>query len=92
MRHKASKEATIEGIKALGLTPFVKDEMFSTPGVTGASSPISSEKILSFAWEKLDVMLSAIASCKCNVIDMGHMGYTAQRRFVTEGISALGPL
>jgi alanine-glyoxylate transaminase/serine-glyoxylate transaminase/serine-pyruvate transaminase len=90
-RHLASKEATIEGIKAMGLKLFVKDQAFSAPTVTAVYSPVSPEKIIDFAWEKLGVMLAGSwGPLKGKVIRIGHMGYTAQRRFVAEGIAALG--
>jgi len=90
-RHLASKEATIEGIKAMGLKLFVKDQAFSAPTVTAVYSPVSPEKIIDFAWEKLGVMLAGSwGPLKDKVIRIGHMGYTAQRRFVAEGIAALG--
>jgi alanine-glyoxylate transaminase/serine-glyoxylate transaminase/serine-pyruvate transaminase len=90
-RHLASKEATIEGVKAMGLKLFVKDQAFSAPTVTAVYSPISPEKIINFAWEKLGVMLAGSwGPLKDKVIRIGHMGYTAQKRFVAEGIAALG--
>ncbi|MDP8024087.1 MAG: pyridoxal-phosphate-dependent aminotransferase family protein [Nitrososphaeria archaeon] len=90
-RHEASREATIEGVKALGLKLFVKEEKFSAPSVTALYSPVSPEKILKFTWEKLGVMLAGSwGPLKDKVIRIGHMGYTAQRKFVAEGIAALG--
>jgi alanine-glyoxylate transaminase/serine-glyoxylate transaminase/serine-pyruvate transaminase len=90
-RHLASKEATIEGVKAMGLKLFVKDQAFSAPTVTAVYSPISPEKIINFAWEKLGVMLAGSwGPLKDKVIRIGHMGYTAQKRFVAEGIAAVG--
>jgi len=70
---------------------FVKDQAFSAPTVTAVYSPVSPEKIIDFAWEKLGVMLAGSwGPLKDKVIRIGHMGYTAQRRFVAEGIAALG--
>mgnify|MGYP001626475822 CR=1 FL=1 len=90
-RHEASREATIEGIKNLGLKLFVKEEKFSAPSVTALYSPLSPERILEFTWKKMGVMLAGSwGPLKDKVIRIGHMGYTAQRKFVTEGIAALG--
>ena len=90
-RHQASKEAAVEAVKAMGLKLFVKDERYSAPTVTAIQSPVKPEEIVNFAWQKLGVMLAGSwGPLKDKVVRIGHMGYTAQRRFLLEGFVALG--
>ncbi|MGC9208659.1 MAG: pyridoxal-phosphate-dependent aminotransferase family protein [Nitrososphaeria archaeon] len=90
-RHEAAGKAAVEGIKALGLKLFVKDERYSAPTVTAVYSPVKPDDVLNFTWRRLGVMLAGSwGPLRDKLIRIGHMGYTAQRAFVAEGIAALG--
>ncbi|MDG7047775.1 MAG: alanine--glyoxylate aminotransferase family protein [Nitrososphaerota archaeon] len=89
-RHTLAKEATLKALVSLGLKPYVKDSSFAATTVTAFYSPPDQAALINYMWSKFGTLLAGSwGALAGKVMRIGHMGYTAQRKFVVEAISAL---
>jgi len=89
-RHELAKEATLKALVSLGLKPYVRDSRFAAPTVTAFYSPPNQAELINYMWSKFGTLLAGSwGALSGRVMRIGHMGYTAQRKFVVEAISSL---
>ncbi len=77
-RHKFMREATAEGVKALGLEFFVKDEKARGNSVTAVYAPegINGDKVNKIMKDKHGVVIAGgQGNIKGKVFRIGHLGY-----------------
>ena len=90
-RHKKVAKALRYAVKEIGLEPFVEDR-FASKTVTAVKLPpaVDGEKLRKIIADDFDILLSGgLGETKNSVIRIGHMGMTAQSKYILPTLKAI---
>lgn len=92
LRHEKISNTLYRNLKALGISPFIKEKKYNLPTVTAAILPgkLTSENLQNYLRENYGILIAGgVGPLRKRVFRIGHMAYSAQDYLINRVLSGI---